>query len=383
MSLQTLRRPDRDAAGGAGGRWARRVVVALPLALGLSLIGLAIYLLFARLEPEKRPSPAATAAVTPAERPVIDPVTLPRGSPTDPSDRVRPPAPPGLKRWVIEPLPEGWDPEIAAKIAAFFERIDFDQTKPMAANGVGFAWDELHEYLATLGEDALPTLEAILNAEPSYLLRQQILKGIGGIDSETSTFVLRSFLEKRLADLKARSEVNHTIEALGRLKNDTAFDTMVGYIDAPDVPSYYKDKFIIALGEHPRREERVDLFKTMMIESRDNNVRNHSAQALGKFGTANDLPELYDAYEGEKRKGHWAVRQTLLGTIGKIGHPSSIPFLEQEARFARVEGVRLSAANALRRIGTPAAWHILSDLAQTEPSAGVRGRIQSWVRDGR
>ena len=146
-----------------------------------------------------------------------------------------------------------------------------------------------------------------------------------------------------------------------------------------DMPLYYKDKFIVELGEHPRRAERKDLFKTMMLEGRNSNLRNHSAQALRKFGGADDLPDLYDAYEREKRTGHWIIRQTIVGTIGRIGNRSSIPFLEDIARFAKEDGVRLSAASALRRVGTPSAWAILGDLSRTEKNTGVRGRILGWL----
>ena len=73
------------------------------------------------------------------------------------------------------------------------------------------------------------------------------------------------------------------------------------------------------------------------------------------------------------------IRQTIVGTIGRIGSPSSIPFLEDIARFAKEDGVRLSAASSLRRVGTPAAWAILDDISRSEKNTGVRGRILGWL----
>ena len=195
-----------------------------------------------------------------------------------------------------------------------------------------------------------------------------------------ATFILTGFFDQRVGDLKARSEINHVISALGQLKNDTAFDVMSNYMDK-DLPLYYKDKFIIELGEHPRRAERKDLFKTMMLDGGNSNLRNHSAQALRKFGEAEDLPDLYDAYQRERRTGHWMIRQTIVGTIGRIGKPSSVPFLEDIARFAKEDGVRLSAASALRRVGTPSAWDILDDISRTEKNTGVRGRVLGWLNN--
>lgn len=370
--------------------WSRRLQIAAPLAAGLVLIGTCVTLLVRHWSDDRPPAsraPAGAAAPRAGgaidERFAVHPREVPRVSPTEMAAGVQPhdKAARGPKRWNIHPLPAGWDPELAAKLAALFGRVDFDPSDPDTFSDAGKAMEELKAYLASLGPEALPTMAAILKAEPAYVLRLQVLEAIGqlGAHTDAATFVLKDYFQSRMQDLEARSEMNHVIKAMGALKNDSSHGAILGMIDTPGMPSYYQDKLIIELGEHPLRAESKDVFRTLMIENHDNNVRNHSAQAYGKFGTPADLPDLYDAYEREQRRGHWVVRQTILGSIGKIGDPSSVPFLEQEARFAKEDGVRLSAASALRRIGNNQANAILHDLSNTEPNAGVRGRIIGWL----
>ena len=248
--------------------WVKRFQVGIPFTLGISLIAVFVVLLISQPSAPRapKPKPQSPPIVTtpPDERFPVHPGLMPRHSPT--GDPEAPVLREGLKRWNIHPLPKGWDPEVAARLAELFGLIDYDPSKPDTFLAAGSGWDELQEYLKTLGPDALPTLAAILNAEPTYLLRQQVLKGIGQEQmGDGATFILKDFFDRRVGDLKARSEINHVIAAFGRLKNDTAFELMTDYVDE-DMPLYYKDKFIVELGEHPRRAERKDVFKTMMLE---------------------------------------------------------------------------------------------------------------------
>ena len=90
------------------------------------------------------------------------------------------------------------------------------------------------------------------------------------------------------------------------------------------------------------------------------------------------LPELYNAFLNEN---YWVNKQTILGSIGKIGNPNSIPFLEEHARYAGESAVRLSAARALSRIGTPLAMNTLRDVARAESDEKIQSYMINWSQE--
>ncbi|MBI4586039.1 MAG: HEAT repeat domain-containing protein [Planctomycetes bacterium] len=371
-SASTSRRPSRPFQ------------VAAPLLLGLALMALFLVLLFRQRAPESAsevaaPAPAVEDLRLPAPLKEIPKVAPTEKGPMPPRQAAR-----GARRWKIEPLPEGWSVEIAEQLAELFRKIHFNPSDPDSFLEAGPAYEELDKYLKNLGPEALPTLAAILNAEPFYVCRRHLLLAIGGLGPQTedATDVLVDFFNARRGDLQARSEMNYCIQAMGRLQNDTSLETLSRMIADGGNENYYRDKSIIALGDHPRREEKKTVFTDMMRSSQDFNVRNHAAQAIGKVATPDLLPDLMEGYEKEP---HWVARQTILGSIGKIGDPSALPFLEEVARTASEDGVRLSAANAINKIaalhknGSLEAKAILKDLAQTEPKAQVRAHILKWA----
>ena len=120
-------------------------------------------------------------------------------------------------------------------------------------------------------------------------------------------------------------------------------------------------------------------------------MRNKAAQALGKVRDPKTLSELYRAAEYET---HWALKQTMFGSIGKIGEPSSVEFLENQYRKALDEPdtqdenlkrvparVRLGAARAISRIATPHALDVLHELKQIEPDEKTRSYIEKWIEE--
>jgi hypothetical protein len=364
----------------------RRLEVTLPLALGLGLIGAFLVLLWRHREPLPSAQPLAPAGA-PEAREISEVLEenldeLKRREEFQPQKEKPKPAGTGLQRWIIEPLPEGWNPEIARRIADFFEKIDFDPADPDSYLEASKALEPLEEYLASLGPDALPTLEAILNAETYFVNRRRLLQAIGnlGPESEAATFPLATYFSRRSGDERNLSEMNYVIKAMGALKNDSGYSAMVGFIGREDLPDSYRAGFISQLGEHPRRAESTALFSDMMVSSDESRVRNYSAQALGKVATPDLLPDLMSAYA---REPYWPVKQTILGSIGKIGHASAIPFLEDVARSAEHPEVRLSAANALRRVAGVQANAIIGELAQTETNVSVRKRFITWSEGGR
>jgi HEAT repeat protein len=179
----------------------------------------------------------------------------------------------------------------------------------------------------------------------------------------------------RRANPENLSELGHVIEAMGKLANDSSFEVLTEFTGREDLHAY-RGKLIKALGEHPRREEALGTFVKMMHEDQVVPARNMAAQALGKIRSPETLHELYAAAD---REPYWVNKQTILGSIGKIGDPSSLPFLADKARNAKEPAVRLSAGGAIRRVGTQYGQEVLRDLARTEPDPEVRKRFAEWT----
>ena len=58
-----------------------------------------------------------------------------------------------------------------------------------------------------------------------------------------------------------------------------------------------------------------------------------------------------------------------------------LPFLEEQARYAGESAVRLSAARALSRIGTPVAMDTLRDVAQSESDEKIQSYMINWSQE--
>ncbi|MBN1442390.1 MAG: HEAT repeat domain-containing protein [Planctomycetes bacterium] len=315
-------------------------------------------------------------------------IRAPFGEPTDPDPYRRPERKRfsgKYVRWNLGELPEGWDDEIAERLHGLFDALEHDHlTIGQLTETVEAAYNEISEYLASLGPEAIPTLAAILGAEPDFVARRKIFQAIGklGPRSDEATYVLRDFFFARIGESARRtSEMIRVIEAMGYLQNQTSFDLLTDLTARPDLQPYQGD-FIKALGNHPRAGEAIDVFVDSMQNSPAFNTRNDAAQALGKVRDPETLPHLFDAFQRERV---WYAKQTILGSIGKIGDPQAIPFLEKQAVEAPESGVRLSAASAIRRIveqtGDPYGRSVLRVLAAEERDEGVRGHIQRWNQD--
>src|SRR5262249_8611689 len=148
--------------------------------------------------------------------------------------------------------------------------------------------------------------------------------------------------------------------------------------DREGTSAYDRDKAIQALARHPQAEQSLDKFQEWMQDPGDDNApsRNHSAQALGNLRK----PEAIDSLVSQLGQERWLeVRQTILGSLGKIGDASSLPFLTDVATTGEPWQVRMSADYALRRIGTPRALRVLQGLLQTEREEKLRGEIQGLL----
>ncbi|HVR75570.1 MAG TPA: HEAT repeat domain-containing protein, partial [Planctomycetota bacterium] len=287
-----------------------------------------------------------------------------------------------FSRWNLQELPEGWDEATALRIHSLFEAMDFDPMDSEKLNNLGALRDELQDYLAQLGPEALPTLAAILNAEGDFVDRRFIIYAIGYLGPKTdgATYVLRDFFMARCVRPESRTEMIHVAKAMTDLQNDSSFYALTGLIrhETETVPAIegFRSNFIEALGEHPRREEALNLFVNEIHEDPLLHARNKAAQALGKIRSPETLPELYSAVEKEP---HYFIRQTLLGSIGKMGKSESIPFLEKHARHASDYRIRLSAAGAIRRIATPYGQAVLREISQSDPEPVVRSNAAEWA----
>ncbi|MCZ6793896.1 MAG: HEAT repeat domain-containing protein [Planctomycetota bacterium] len=365
----------------------------LAFSLALSLVALFAYLLAEMKSTSPPAAPGAREPVAPRARQSLAKVEgaeLPFGPPTALNPFEKPPRKRyegKFYRWNLQEVPEGWDPEVAARIHEFLEAMEYDDLNGWETQKrLERARRELPEYLARLGPEALPTLGKILNVEPDFVARRFVFRGIGqlGPRSELATWILRGFYRARYHDPGGVSEMGRLIEAMGFLKNETSFELLSRQARNIE-PGHdaYRDKFVVALGEHPRRLDAVDVFADGLDDD-SFSVRNMSAQAFGKVRAAETLDVLYQAFEREafeRKNGIW-VRQTILGSIGKIGEVESIPFLEARAREAPERGVRLSAAKAIQRIyeqtGDSYAHGLLRELAATEPDPRIRARIRGW-----
>jgi len=284
----------------------------------------------------------------------------------------------GLDRWEFENVPEGFDPALALRIAQFFKDMELPDVQDNAQlKRLMETREELRSFLATLGPEAIPTLSAILGVELDFVNRRFLIYALGdmGGKSEESTLALMDFYEKIREDPAALSEVGHVIKAIGNLKNHSSYDLITSEIDNEANPPGHRDRFIKALGEHPRRAESVPRMVEIMDGDKDVNCRNHAAQFLGKTADPSTLDYLIARFYREKV---YFVRQTILGSIGKLGNPDALPFLNEVAQTEESR-IRLSAGRAIWRIGTPKAIDTLKYLARSEHSETNSKHFEKWT----
>jgi len=330
-----------------------------------------------------RERPAREEAAAPAELPGIA-QEMPYGTPTE-KDPFRWPEKTARRtgtefpRWGLEEFPAGWDGAVARSIHDYFDAMEIDIKDDEKLASLHETRQQFQDFLDGLGPEAVPTLVAILNAEGDFVDRRFLIKALGNLGprTEEATYALRDFFLARRTNEENRSELLHVIEAMGALQNETSLQMLTEFSKRDDLHSY-RPKLVEALGEHPRREETVGTLVGIMHDDPVILARNKAAQALGKIRSEETLGDLYQAFDKEH---YWVNKQTILGTIGKIGDRSSYAFLEDKARNAREPAVRLSAGGALRRLGPAVASTALRDLARTEPDPEVRQRFERWAEE--
>ncbi len=372
-----------------------RLKVLIPLATSLVFLASLVILLYWEINLEAVPQGRenSTTREKPERHPTVAALSKPeRGLPLRSPSAEDPYAPPERQRhdgrfhrWNLGELPPGWDPEVAWKLHELFEDLSYGRDGEHPADvrrRLERAYPALLGYLASLGPKALPTLGKILDVEPDFVARRVTFQTVGklGPQSEAATSILENFYQSRYEEPQNRSEVGRVIEAMGHLKNRSSFETLTGLI-RNDEHRPYRDKFVVALGDHPRREDALDIFVDKMHDQ-SFQTRNKSAQAMGKIRRPDTLTDLYYAYDTERVV---YAKQTILGSIGKIGEPVALPFLEEQALGSQESDVRLSAAGAIRRIvqktGDSYGLEVLHECLQAESDAGVHAEIERWVEE--
>jgi HEAT repeat protein len=355
------------------------VRVAAPLAVGILLASIAVF--FGIRGGRERPAPEVATA--PEDLSNVLP-QMPHGTPTEKDPFRWPEKSPRrdgaeFPRWDLKELPDGWDASLAHSIHDYFDAMELDHEDAEKLAAIHETRRQFQEFLDGLGPEAVPTIVAILNAEGDFVDRRFLIKALGGLGSRTeeATYALRDFFLARQVNPENRSELLHVIEAMGELKNVTSLQMLTDFARRDDLHSY-RPQLVGALGDHPRREETLGTLVGIMHDDPVILARNKAAQALGKIRSEDTLGDLYQAFEKEH---YWVNKQTILGTIGKIGDASSYSFLEDKARNAKEPAVRLSAGGALRRLGPSIASTALRDLARTEPDPEVRQRFERWAED--
>ncbi len=110
-------------------------------------------------------------------------------------------------------------------------------------------------------------------------------------------------------------------------------------------------------------EQRRSLFITSvpLLRDRDWEVSRAAAEALGKIGTAEDIPLLKPLLRDEAAN----VRMAAAVAMGNIGTAEDIPLLKPLLRD-EASNVRMTAAEALGKIGTTNDIHLLEPLLRDE-----------------
>ena len=364
----------------------QRLRLAIPLVCALALCILFVVFLVLqanRTDESSLATPPAAVAAAAVESDWDGYGKLPEGPPEAPDEAPRVSkrrGKDGLFRWNLSDYPEGWDAEIALSVHNYFETM-MRLEKAAPGPELDALREEFAAYLAGLGPDALPTFGAILNAESDFVFRRFMLYAIGdlGPQSEDATYMLKDYFMARQRNPKSLSEVKHVLRAMGRLQNDTSFDVLQNMTWDEELAPHRKN-IVEQLGDHVRRDEAVDFFVDGLRKDTHTMNRNKWAQAIKKLRNPDTLGDLYRAFEKER---YWGTQQTILGAIGATGSSSAVPFLESKARHHDTPAVRLSAARALWRIGTPYAGEVLSDLQRTEPDPKIRKLIESWESEER
>jgi len=198
-----------------------------------------------------------------------------------------------------------------------------------------------HEALISMGEVSRPVIEAMVQDENRFLVRDAVVM-LGEIGGARAVELVTS----ALADTDPRVRVE-ALRALAKLGDADAGRLALGFLDDADA-----------------------------------SVRLAAAVAAGRLGLARALRPLLNLLEKEEDPHN---RVLLLQALGELGDPGAVPTLEKHAapsRFAKADTeVRVAAYRALHRIGTPRAREV-AQRAANDKDPGVRAALRGLTREG-
>jgi HEAT repeat protein len=233
--------------------------------------------------------------------------------------------------------------------------------------------EALDRALAALGPEAVELLVELLGTEKDFLNRRRLLLALGEIGSDRAADALADHYWGLLG-AERETELNYTIQALGRVDSPHSFDLLTGLIEH-DAATEHRFRFVEELGRHSDSARAVPTFLRVADAKQEPYFKARSRAALA-IKWANDraaAPQVESLLEEEKNK---YVRQALCGTLGDLGDPASVRRLETIARSDPELPTRLSAIRAISRIGGDDARRIIESLEQDE-TAAARVRLEA------
>lgn len=122
-----------------------------------------------------------------------------------------------------------------------------------------------------------------------------------------------------------------------------------------------------------KAKEAVPLLRTVLREG-SQRVVNAAVEALGRIGDPVALPDLLEMAQSSD----FYVQMAAIFALGSMGDARAEPALLKLLSEHPNDNVRFAAAEALAKVGTPAAIPVLEQRLQAESLRSVRGRI-NWA----
>jgi HEAT repeat protein len=217
----------------------------------------------------------------------------------------------------------------------------------------------------TLGKVGnLAVVEALITAlsDKDILVRSYAAGALGKIGSPEAVEALITALRDEYLDVDVRGSV---AEALGKIGNPEAVETLITALNQEKEP--IRASAAKALGEIAT--SRIVKALITALSDKDSLVRSYAAEALGKIGSSEAVEALITAF-GDENENEF-VRRYAAEALGRIGSLEAVSVLT--AALSNDDwDVRVSAAVALSRMGTPQIATLISALSQKDRAVRLK-----------
>ncbi|HEY9795112.1 MAG TPA: HEAT repeat domain-containing protein [Leptolyngbyaceae cyanobacterium] len=217
----------------------------------------------------------------------------------------------------------------------------------------------------TLGKVGnLAVVEALITAlsDKDILVRSYAAEALGKIGSPEAVEALITALRDEYLDVDVRRSV---AEALGKIGNPEAVETLITALNQEKEP--IRSSAAKALGEIAT--PRVVKALITALSDEDSWVRSYAAEALGKIGSSEAVEALITAF-GDENENEF-VRRYAAEALGRIASLEAVSVLT--AALSNDDwDVRVSAAVALSRMGTPQIASLISALSQKDRAVRLK-----------